>query len=161
MVVRMVAESSTQLEKRIEEVVTQCGYKLYDLDLPRNGSAVLRIFVSKPGVGGANSVNLDDCMAVNRAIDLDEEFIGLIPDNCTVEVSSPGVNRRLRTELQFREALGERVKLTLNSTEHGGVLKGILKEVSVESLIVEDEKSKDLIQIAWPELRRAQVEFVW
>lgn len=161
LVVGMFLKESSQLEKCVEGIVEACGYKLYDLDLPRSSLAILRIYITKPGVGGASAVKLEDCVAVNKALDQSEEFLTLLPERSTVEVSSPGVNRRLRNESQFREALGERVKVTLNSGAHGGVLKGVLREVSSQEFKVEEEKTKELVQIAWSEMRKAQVDFVW
>ncbi len=162
----MAADSSQELQKCVDDIVSASGYKLYDLDLPRSesiarGASSLKIFISKAGVGQACNVNLDDCVTVTRALDQSETFNALLPNNCTVEVSSPGINRRLRTKQQFSEALGESVKLTLSSTEHGGVIKGVLKEVSDQCVSIEEKQSKTLTQVAWSNLRRAQVEYTW
>lgn len=74
-----------------------------------------------------------------------------------IEVSSPGVNRRLRLNRHFLSAKGERVKII--SKLENPVCIGILELVDDHSLTVSDEKTAEKIKISFPEIRNANVEF--
>jgi ribosome maturation factor RimP len=86
-------------------VLARDGYELVDVEWVRGGGRwTLRVFIDRPG-----GVNLDDCQLVSRTIDpiLDvEDFIEPAYD---LEVSSPGLDRPLRTGEHFQRYKGQRV----------------------------------------------------
>jgi ribosome maturation factor RimP len=89
----------------LEPVLARDGYELVDVEWVRGaGRWTLRVFIDRPG-----GVNIDDCQLVSRTIDpiLDvEDFIELAYD---LEVSSPGLDRPLRTAEHFERYRGQRV----------------------------------------------------
>ena len=89
----------------LEPVLVRDGYELVEVEWVRGGGRfTLRVFVDKAG-----GVNIDDCQAVSRTIEpiLDvEDFIEPAYD---LEVSSPGLDRPLRTPEHFARYAGQRV----------------------------------------------------
>jgi ribosome maturation factor RimP len=86
-------------------VLARDGYELVDVEWLRGGGRwTLRVLIDRPG-----GVNVDDCQLVSRTIDpiLDvEDFIEPAYD---LEVSSPGLDRPLRTPEHFERYRGKRV----------------------------------------------------
>jgi ribosome maturation factor RimP len=102
-----IAEESVVERARsvLGPVLARDGYELVDVEWVRGGGRwTLRVFVDRPG-----GVNIDDCQLVSRTIDpiLDaEDFIEPAYD---LEVSSPGLDRPLRTPEHFERYKGQRV----------------------------------------------------
>lgn len=84
------------------------GCEIYDLEMIGAGSGrVLRVFIDK--VGG---VVLEDCSNVSRALNLLLDVEDIVPGGAyNLEVSSPGLERPLRTPTHFERAIGSRVQV--------------------------------------------------
>ena len=118
---------SSPLWSLIESTVRECGLGLFDLELPKGPNGALRIFLSVAELGsdsGSDSgtdteknVTLDQCAMVSKRLDQNPLFEQLLPDGCVVEVSSPGINRKLRRPEHYRGAIGERVKVKFGSEQ--------------------------------------------
>lgn len=99
-------ESVVERARRtLEPVLVRDGYEVVEVEWVRGGGRfTLRIFIDKPG-----GVGIDDCQLVSRTIEpiLDvEDFIEPAYD---LEVSSPGLDRPLRTPEHFARYAGQRV----------------------------------------------------
>jgi ribosome maturation factor RimP len=99
-------ESIVERARRtLEPVLVRDGYELVEVEWVRGaGRFTLRVFIDKPG-----GINIDDCQAVSHVIEpiLDvEDFIEPAYD---LEVSSPGLDRPLRTLEHFARYAGQRV----------------------------------------------------
>jgi ribosome maturation factor RimP len=100
------------LQDIVLQTVTGLGYELVEID--RSASGLLRVTIDLPWEPGQQQfVNVEDCEKVTRqlqfALEVDEvEYRRL-------EVSSPGVDRPLRTERDFERFAGELVDLTLKA----------------------------------------------
>ncbi len=99
-------ESVVERARRtLEPVLVRDGYELVEVEWVRGGGRfTLRVFIDRPG-----GVNVDDCQLVSRTIEpiLDvEDFIEPAYD---LEVSSPGLDRPLRTAEHFGRYAGQRV----------------------------------------------------
>ncbi len=102
----------------IKTAVEQLGFELVDLEMSNRGK-LLRVFIDKLNpVDSKDSVNIDDCSLVSNqlgnllAVENDVDYDRL-------EVSSPGMDRVLKTEASFVRFIGERatVKLRVAQTE--------------------------------------------
>lgn len=85
------------------------GLELVDVEMVReNQSRILRIYIDKPG-----GVSLEDCSQVSQMIDpvIDNEL--KIHNHDFFEVSSPGLERVLKTDRDFERYQGEWVEATL------------------------------------------------
>ena len=95
-----------KLTEIIQPVVAASGLTLYDAEF--RGSSLLVM------VDGAEGANLDQVASVSRAIARHLDEADPIPGSYTLEVSTPGLERRLRRPDHFRGAIGETVKIKLN-----------------------------------------------
>ena len=97
----------------LEPVVTSLGLELVELEYhPQGGGGLLRLYIDRPGATtDAEGVTVEDCEAVSRRVSalLDEK--DPIPGEYTLEVSSPGFDRPLRTAAHFARYVGARVKV--------------------------------------------------
>src|SRR5262249_3768044 len=90
-------------------VVAGLGYQLWELEYqPRSGGGLLRVYIDS-----ANGISLDDCEKVSRAVSETLDAADPIPGRYTLEVSSPGLDRVLRTREHFERFAGERVRLEM------------------------------------------------
>ena len=100
-----------------------------------------RIYIDKLG----DYIAIDDCEAVSRALSdrLDEQ--DFIEDAYTLEVSSPGLERHLKRDWHFEEAVGEKVDVKLFRPLNGQkMLSGILAGGNLKEGIVLKTGDKEL-----------------
>ena len=98
-----------QLGELLGPVVGGLGYELWEIEYaPRAGGGVLRLYID-----AAEGISLDDCERVSRAVSETLDETDPIPGQYTLEVSSPGLDRVLRTQAHFARFAGERVKLEM------------------------------------------------
>ena len=94
-----------------------------------------------------------------RILDVDEET-GLIPEGCLLEVSSPGINRRLRRAEHFEGAVGERVRVKYRGSDSVyRVVTGMLKEARGDSMMIEAEEGKEMVSCRLGDVKEARVDF--
>ena len=104
-----------QLGELLAPVVAGLGYELWELEFaPRAGGGLLRLYIDSD-VG----ISLDDCERVSRAVSETLDAADPIPGRYTLEVSSPGLDRVLRTQAHFERFAGERVKLEMMQPVEG------------------------------------------
>jgi len=99
------------LEERVtgvaEGLLNSLGMELVELEYKREGQGmVLRVYLDKPG-----GVTLDDCSEVSRELSALLDVDDIIPNRYTLEVSSPGLNRPLVKEDDYRRSAGKLVKI--------------------------------------------------
>ena len=94
-----------------ERVATSEGLELVEVEFHGRGSnAVLRVFIDKPG-----GVTIDDCQNVSRQMSVILDVEDPIPASYTLEVSSPGLDRKLSKPADFERFAGSMVKFFLKS----------------------------------------------
>ena len=142
-------ERDGRIEEVIEPILRDHGLELVDLDWrPRRPRAALRVFVDKLG-----GVGVADCERVSREIGDVLDVSGLISQAYDLEVSSPGLDRQLRTEREFRWALGKQVRCWLAG---GAEFHGRLAEVADERLTLEAEGGR--VQLTRAEITKARLD---
>ena len=89
------------------------GYDLVDLEYNRHGSQqIIQLFIDNPnGIG--IGIGIDDCMAVNQIVQEVMDIEDPISEAYTVEVSSPGIFRKLRTAEHYKAFTGQRINVRL------------------------------------------------
>lgn len=98
-----------QLRELLGPLVSALGYELWELEyLQRAGGSVLRLYIDSP-----DGISLDDCERVSRAVSERLDSDDPIPGQYTLEVSSPGLDRVLRTPDHFGRFAGERVRVEM------------------------------------------------
>lgn len=99
----------------IDEVVRAEGFDLVEVELKGSpGRRVLRIFIDRTG-----GINHDDCARISHLVGPLLEVEEAVPGSYTLEVSSPGLNRRLRTPGEFQRFAGRLVKISTREAVDG------------------------------------------
>ncbi len=141
--------------------VTAAGLSLYDLE---HAGGVLRVVVDRPG-----GVDLEAIAAITRAVSrlLDEH--DPLPGHYTLEVSSPGLERRLRVPAHFSGAVGETVKLKLRAgvgidRRQSGVIVSADDDATVIR-VADADPTDDLattdLRVAYSDIQQARTVFDW
>jgi len=105
------------LLRLLEPVVEAQGFELVDVEFARSGrGGLLRLYIDsrgRPASGDAAGVSVDDCAQVSQAVSEALEVDDPIAGQYTLEVSSPGFDRILRTREHFERFAGERAAVEL------------------------------------------------
>ncbi len=122
MVASQQGKSSISLVQKLEGVITPTltpmGYELVDLEIvrqPGGAAAVMRVFIDFLESEASDAhLGIEDCVTVDHGLSRlfeTSEFEAIYPGEFTLEVSSPGIDRRLRTTKHFTAHIGKSVKV--------------------------------------------------
>ena len=130
-----------QVRKLAEEVALREGCRLYDVEFL--GGRILRVYIEKIP-GGAS---LEDCVNVSRGLNLMLDVEDPIPGGrYELEVSTPGLERKLTQMWHFEKAVGEKVRLALRPGDAvPGSLEGKIKGVENDKITVENNKGSFVV----------------
>jgi ribosome maturation factor RimP len=106
--------TSEQLIELLEATVEQLGYELADLELVTGEHGLVRLFIDSE-----NGISLEDCQKVSRQVSAVLDVEDPITGDYSLEVSSPGMNRRLVKAKHFERFAGEKVKVKLKRIYEG------------------------------------------
>ena len=136
----------------IEPVLAQLGYELVELEYAAGRtSAVVRLFIDQPA-----GISVDDCERVSRDVAALLDVDDPIPTAYTLEVSSPGFNRVLRTPAHFERFVGERIFVELQAPRAGRKrYTGLLRAVDAAGIEIEVDKQK--VAVAFAEIAKARL----
>ena len=120
--------SKKDMMKRVEalclEVTDSLKFELVDVEyLKEHGDYFLRVYIHKDG-----GVNLDDCQAASELLSAKLDEFDIIDKAYYLEVSSPGLDRPIKTDKDFKRNIGKEVEVNLyqnlrDSKRHEGILK--------------------------------------
>ncbi len=129
----------------VRPVVEELGYELWDLEYaPGQGNGLLRLYIDTQ-----NGITLDDCERVSRAVSAMLDVVDPVPGHYTLEVSSPGFERSLRTSGQFARFVGETVYVELAVPLDGRRrYTGPLRAAGAETVEVEVDGRRQVLPIA-------------
>lgn len=142
-----------EIEKTITSYMDEMNLELTDLEyVSEGGYNYLRVYIEK--VDGVT--NIEDCVSFSEKIDpLIENFI---KDKFFLEVSTPGIERRLRKEKDFLRFKGKKVRLALKSKVNDKkVLKGDLLDYINNEVIINLDGTK--INIPIEKVKKANLVF--
>jgi ribosome maturation factor RimP len=147
-----VTELEYRLTKIVDRVVKAMNLFLLELRLARDSRGlVLRLFVDNHG----QSVSLEECAKLSHQLSdlLDVEDI--ISESYHLEVSSPGLHRKLKYAREFQLLSGRRVKLLLRHEQRNQYITGYLKGKEDEEILL--EVAGELRRISLHDIIRAQL----
>lgn len=124
-----------QVARVAQPVLEEHGAELVDLQfVHEHGQWVLRFFLDKAG-----GISLDDCAAISEHVGRVLDATDLITQSYALEVSSPGINRPLKKESDYRRFIGERVDVTLYAPMNGRRhFRGTLQSVEEGRVVVQE-----------------------
>ena len=141
-----------EIYEMVNPIAEELNYDIYHVEyVKENGELYLRIYIEKDG-----GITLSDCEALSRRVsDLMDEK-DPIKDPYFLEVSSPGLNRTLFTEEHYKRFIGREVMVKFTKYVDGKKnIKGILKEVNEDSIVVEADQ---LINIPKDKIKSVNIE---
>jgi ribosome maturation factor RimP len=148
----MTATLRERLIVLIEPLLGRLGYELVELEYAAGrNNAVLRLFIDRP-----EGISIEDCERVSREtaalLDVDDP----IPTAYTLEVSSPGFDRVLRTPAHFARFVGARVFVELRVPRDGRRrYTGILVASNDTGITVEVDKQN--VDVAFRDIGKARL----
>jgi len=147
-------EIRAELENILSEYLEIQGLDLVDLILLSEGrDLILRILVDMPQGG----ITLDECARLNERISnlLDEK--GILQRRYILEVSSPGLDRPLKTKKDFLRCINRRARFFLNQSINGKIeLEGLISKVENDSVYVYLESMNEVIEIPLTNINQAK-----
>ena len=146
-----------RVRRLIQEVAESQGYELVDAELKGGGkNSVLRIFIDK-----ASGISHHDCELISEQVGTVLDVEDLIPFSYTLEVSSPGLDRKLVKESDYTRFDGKlariQTRIPLNQQK---VFRGRLQGLHDGKVRLELPKG-DLLDIPLDVIQEARLEFDW
>jgi ribosome maturation factor RimP len=147
------ADLSEELFNRAKPVVEGEGVLLLDVEAKPGSRTILRFVID--GDGG---VTIDDCVRVNRAVGGFLETWERAPRSFVVEVTSPGLDRKIRRRLEYDHFRGRLVRLHAEMEEIGArEFRGILEGLDREDVLLRVEG--EIVRIPVERIRSARLSF--
>ena len=141
-----------RLIARYEPILKDTGYELVEVEfVPGKGGGTLRFYIDGP-----NGIDVDDCAKASHAISEVLDVEDPIQGEYSLEVSSPGLDRVLRTPEHFARFVDNRVKIELQVPRDGRKrYTGMLRRTDGESIEVDVDNFSVSIKLA--EISRARL----
>lgn len=137
-----MATKDQQLEEMLEPTVKAMGFGLWGIEYNSQGRhSVLRIYIERD-----SGITADDCAAVSTQVSGILDVEDPITGEYTLEVSSPGMDRRLFKLNQYSDYIGEIIEIQLRSPFEGRrKFKGILKGIEGADVVVQIDDEEFLL----------------
>ncbi len=140
------------LESDIQKMVESIGLSLYDTAiLNENENTIFRVSVTAPG-----GVSLDQCVEATHLISPLLDVTPPVGGEYRLEVSSPGIERKLKTLQHFERSIGEKVSL---STIEKAKYEGELIAVENEEIVLKTEEGE--VKVPFRSISKAKTYFEW
>jgi ribosome maturation factor RimP len=147
-----------RVRELVEPIASDLDLDLYDLE-QRGGT--LRVTIDTPP-GSDGGVDLDKLALATRLISREMDHHDPMPGRYTLEVTSPGVERTLRTPAHFQREIGKTINVRLADVDaeqrrFDGVL--VAADDTTATLRMDDDLTERVVQLA--DIDRARTVFVW
>lgn len=126
--------------KIINKAAENSGYSIYESSVYLSGVHT-KLTIK---IDGEKSVSHDDCQNYSRELTLLLDESGILPDY-SLEISSPGINRRLKNIDEFIKYKNAPVKVIYALNDEQRVAKGILSDITENEIEISEEKNKIVI----------------
>lgn len=130
-----------EIKKISEPIAESLNYELVDVEyIKESGSFYLRVFIDKEG-----GVTLDDCQMMSEQISNALDKKDPIKSAYYLEVSSPGLDRPLKTERDLERNLGKDIEISLfKAIEGNKKIEGNFLNFNEANIIVNDSNNKEI-----------------
>jgi ribosome maturation factor RimP len=147
------------------------GLEIFDVQLRRESiGTVLRVIIDRPDKGVPerleDAVGIEECQKVSQdlsaLLDVEEDELGeaALDQNYTLEVSSPGLDRRLRHEADYRRFTGRLAKVvTAESLNGQSAFSGRIGGVEAGEVLLEEGRRTHRVPLALIKRGQLVVEF--
>jgi ribosome maturation factor RimP len=130
-----------QIVPVVQQVLDDAAAELFDITLKKSGNSIILSVLADTDKG----ITIDECAAINNKISCIVESKSIISEKYIIEVSSPGLDRPLKTERDFRKAIDDLVEVhLLAAKDNRRFLRGIVKTVNANGIEIEEKNHKNL-----------------
>lgn len=133
-----MAKIEEKVEQLVKDPIEKLGYSLYDVEYVKEGPEYyLRIYIDKE-----SGIDLNDCEKVSNEINEILDKADYIKEQYYLEVSSPGIERKLRKDKHLEQNISKNVEIKLFKKDNNGKKEytGKLKAFNQEEIIIETDK---------------------
>jgi ribosome maturation factor RimP len=151
-----------QVAALVEPAVERASAELVDLEIVGSrGRPIVRAYVDTE-----EGVTVDACARLSRLIEETLERAGAVPERYVLEVSSPGLERRLKKRHHFERFCGRDIKLRLHRRQGGarglvGTLEEVVDEEAGEYGIVVRDTEGNMRTVSSNEIAHARLHITW
>ena len=127
----------SNVKELLEPVLMENKLELYDIEFKGQGrKGVLRVFIDRDG-----GVTIDDCTVISRELGTLLDVHDVIDNSYTLEVSSPGLTRKLKNPDHFLRFTGKKVKIKTDvEIENRNMFIGKMLDYKDDNVTVETEE---------------------
>lgn len=124
----------TETERMVSPIIEQYEFELVDVEYVKEGSQYyLRVYADKQG-----GITINDLELISRALEKKLDAIDLVKEKYILEVSSPGLDRKLKKDKDFERYQGSEVDLKLYKNQNGSKdFQGILLDYDKDQIKLE------------------------
>lgn len=139
------SKTETAVWQLAEPIAAESGFYIYDIEYIKEGGLwFLRVYIDKDG-----GITMDECETFSRTLSDTLDEADPISSNYYLEVSSPGIERRLKTEAHFRRYIGSVIDISLYKAVNGSkLITGILKKYENNEITVEADGEDILLSLS-------------
>lgn len=148
------------LQQLISTRVEALGFELFEIRVGGTRSRpTVQVRIDRLDGG---KVTVDDCAVVSRSVEAKLDEVGTLGDRYTLEVSSPGLERRLRNAADWHRFVGRKASVsspTLNGREEVEIL-AVDGEPGREVVVLRDERGHEQ-RVVLADVKDARLAFHW
>lgn len=133
-----------------EPVLARHDAELVDVEVKRGRTSLVRVVADRP-----EGIDLETCAQVSRELSRLLDVEDPLPERYTLEVTSPGLDRPLRTAADFRRNQGRKVRIVLAREQH----EGTIEEVGADSVTISGERGR--VEVPYAEIAKAKILLPW
>jgi ribosome maturation factor RimP len=165
------SERLTQVRAAAQRVARSYGLEIFDVQLRRESiGTVLRVIIDRPDRGvpetPEEAVGIEECQRVSQdlsaILDVEDESLGeaVLGQHYTLEVSSPGLDRALRHEADYRRFAGRLARIvTAEPIDGQSAFAGRIAGVDHGAVVLEEGRKTHRVPVASIKRGRLAVEF--
>lgn len=144
-----------EVERLVLSILKEEGLELVDIEYKMGRDrGILRLYIDKPG-----GLKIDDCERLSKKIDPILERSDIIRSHYLLEVSSPGLDRPLKREKDFKRFIGRPIKVkTFAPINNQKTFVGTLKDYK-EGVVTLETREEKVIEIPMKNIAKANLEY--
>lgn len=137
----------------LDNLLPEMDLELFDIQFRREGHGwILRVFIDS-----VNGVELEHCSKVSRELSYYLDVEDFIDHAYQLEVSSPGLERPLRSISDFCRFVGKKARVKLSESREGQkIFEGVIEKVHVNEIDMR-MKNRSLVQFSYEEINKARL----
>ncbi|MDZ7723446.1 MAG: ribosome maturation factor RimP [candidate division KSB1 bacterium] len=130
-----------EIEKYLQPILKEHELELVELNLTRGKKSRVQVYVWKQ-----DGVLIDLCTKVSRQLADVLDRKDLIPGAYRLEVSSPGLDRPLKTKRDFEQRMGEKIKIERKVNDKTQRIRGLIHQIGDTSVTLQaDDEDYEVV----------------